>query len=85
MNSGDVKVKPETGPAQRKKPETDADRLLKKEFLLVYNAFSAFANAWDRMIRKPKFCRPITMGAEPKARREEKHLDRSIVAAETWQ
>jgi len=34
------------GSVHRKKPRKDADDLLKKELLLVYNAYAAFANAY---------------------------------------
>jgi hypothetical protein len=84
MYMGDALNKPEKSFVKRKRLEIEADELLKKEFLLSYNAFRALANAWKSTVERPKFCRMLTVGAEAKTEREEKHLDRSIVAAETW-
>ena len=73
MDVRDTKKKLAAGSVQRKKPRKDADDLLKKELLLVYNAYAAFANAYEQTFKKQK--RRVKL---------QEHLDRAIIQAETY-
>lgn len=68
-----MKNKTKKSSFRQKKPRKDADELLKKELLLVYNAYAAFANAYERTFAKQK--RRVKLP---------EHLDRAIVKAETY-
>jgi hypothetical protein len=94
MDMRDIKDKPETCSVKRKKLKTEAEALQKKEFLKMYsqayNAFAAFANAYEKTMLKPKprqratFSRTITVGVEARKAKAAKHLDRAIISAESW-
>ena len=73
MDVGDMKDKLGKGSVHRKKAEKDADALLKKELFLVYNAYAAFANAYEQTFAKQK-----------KRAKLPEHLDRAILQAETY-
>jgi len=73
MDVRDIKKKLAAGSVHRKKPRKDADDLLKKELLLVYNAYAAFANAYEQTFKKQK--RRVKLP---------EHLDRAIIKAETY-
>jgi len=73
MGVTETKKKLAAGSVHRKKAEKDIDDLLKKELLLVYNAYAAFANAYEQTFKKQK--RRVKLP---------EHLDRAIIQAETY-
>ena len=87
MIMSDTENKLNTDSVQRNRLETGADTQLKKEFFLAYSAYAAFLNAYEKTMLKPKrrvaFSKTIKTGVE--ARAERKHLDRAILAAESWE
>ena len=72
------------GSVRRKKPEKDADKRLKKELFLIYNCFAAFANACEKTWPRSRAALFKTITVEAGKARAEKHLDRAIIGAETW-
>jgi ribosomal protein L29 len=89
MDVSDMKDKPETSSVRQKKLEKDTEALIKKEFFYVYNAYAAFANAYEKTFARPRrrqvrIVKAFRMAGPIKHRAEEKHLDRAIVAAESW-
>jgi hypothetical protein len=75
--------KPRKQPVQTKQPIPTADKRLKKEFLLVYNAYIAFANACEHTFRTEK-AYSVTRTEPVKIRARRKHLQRAILSAESW-
>lgn len=80
MDMRDIKDKPIISSVQRKKLETEAEALAKKEFLLAYNAFAAVANALEseKTRQAARTFRMARTAGLPK------HLDRAIQNAESW-
>jgi hypothetical protein len=89
---GDTASKPETSSVHRKDEEKDVERLLKKEFFLIYNAYAAFANACEETFKQKPSSRAATRGIKKVALkpirmrkfRAEKHLHRAIISSESW-
>jgi hypothetical protein len=87
MNMSDKENKLKKGSVQQNKLEKDAEALTKKEFFFLYSAYAAFANACERTSMPTGSARALTITETTrlrKARAGEKHLDRAIVAAESW-
>jgi hypothetical protein len=80
---GDTLNKLGNQPVKEKQRILDANRQLKKEFLLVYNAYRAFANACEHTFRTEK-AYSATRTEPVKLRAKRKHLQRAILSAESW-
>lgn len=84
MDVCDIVYKPKTGSVQRKKPEKEAEALLKKEFFLIYSAFSAFANACEKTWPRVSYAKTLMLPAGERKARLTPHIDRAIVSAESY-
>jgi hypothetical protein len=74
--------KPKKQSIQQNQPIPDADRLLKKELLMAYSAFTSFAKLLEQM--QGAGVKKAPMRRIARAARKEVHLDRAIVSSETW-
>jgi hypothetical protein len=76
--------KPRKQPVQKKQPIPTADKHLKKEFLLVYSAYAAFANACETTFGVQKAYSAVRTRAM-QIGTGQKHLQRAIINAESWE
>jgi hypothetical protein len=83
MNVGDMENKLRKGSVQRKKTKKDFDEL-RKIIILSYNCFAGFARACEATEQtrlRIAYAKTLTL---PTARKAPEHLDRAIIAAESY-